>query len=62
MEKGRGEPNCGEEEKKKGGEGRVLEEIKEGAKNLREKFEKGKKYRRRKRRREGEIKEEMKKV
>ena len=32
------EPNCGEEEKKKGGEGRVLEERKERAKNLREKF------------------------
>ena len=38
LEKEKGEPNCGEEEKKKGGEGRVLEERKERAKNLREKF------------------------
>ena len=50
----RGEPNCGEEKKKnKGGEGRVLEERKERAKNLREMFEREKKkQRRRKRRRE----------
>ena len=52
-----------EKKRKKGGEGRVLEEGKKRAKNLREKFEREKKkQRRRKRRREGEIKEERKKV
>ena len=48
-----------EKKENKGGEGRVLEERKERAKNLREKFEREKK---KQRRREVEIKEEMKKV